>query len=170
MGSLIDTFGSQPLDFFGALRCAPTPPAASARFLRTLILTRLRCCCWCLRCGAASTCWVSCTRLHSDVTCGAACQHAEAQTCMLPWACSAAASTPLTKRQLCTASEHRQQAFQPADSLTQQHSSVILCVTCRRASLYDQQILDWIKRDILKGELVDEDADMAELSRRLVNM
>ena len=30
MGSLIDTFGSQPLDFFGALRCALTPPAASA--------------------------------------------------------------------------------------------------------------------------------------------
>ena len=38
-----------------------------------------------------------------------------------------------------------------------------------RASLYDQQILDWVKRDIIKGELIDEDADMAELSRRLVN-
>lgn len=38
-----------------------------------------------------------------------------------------------------------------------------------RASLYDQQILDWVKTDIIHGELIDEDANMAELTRRLVN-
>lgn len=37
-----------------------------------------------------------------------------------------------------------------------------------RASTYDDQILQWIKEDVVKTALSDDDADIAELSRRLV--
>ena len=38
-----------------------------------------------------------------------------------------------------------------------------------RSALYDDQILSWIKTDLVKGELAAEDANMEELSRRLIN-
>lgn len=37
-----------------------------------------------------------------------------------------------------------------------------------RAGTYDKQILEWIKDDVVKGDLTQDDANMAELSRRLV--
>jgi len=38
-----------------------------------------------------------------------------------------------------------------------------------RAATYDGQIRAWIRDDVVGGDLADEDANMAELSRRLVN-
>jgi len=38
-----------------------------------------------------------------------------------------------------------------------------------RAATYDNQIRRWIKEDVVKTDIIDEDANMAELSRRLIN-
>ena len=38
-----------------------------------------------------------------------------------------------------------------------------------RAATYDGQIRAWIREDVVGAELADEDANMAELSRRLIN-
>lgn len=38
-----------------------------------------------------------------------------------------------------------------------------------RAATYDNQIRRWIKEDVVKTDVIDEDANMAELSRRLIN-
>ena len=38
-----------------------------------------------------------------------------------------------------------------------------------RASLYDDQIRRWIEQDIIDGSITDEEANLSELSRRLVN-
>ncbi len=38
-----------------------------------------------------------------------------------------------------------------------------------RAATYDGQIRAWIRDDVVGGDLADEDANMAELSRRLIN-
>ena len=38
-----------------------------------------------------------------------------------------------------------------------------------RAATYDGQIRTWIREDVVGADLTDEDANMAELSRRLVN-
>ena len=38
-----------------------------------------------------------------------------------------------------------------------------------RAATYDGQIRTWIREDVVGTDLTDEDANMAELSRRLVN-
>ena len=38
-----------------------------------------------------------------------------------------------------------------------------------RAATYDGQIRTWIREDVVGADLADEDANMAELSRRLIN-
>ena len=38
-----------------------------------------------------------------------------------------------------------------------------------RAATYDGQIRAWIRDDVVGADLADEDANMAELSRRLIN-
>lgn len=41
---------------------------------------------------------------------------------------------------------------------------LVLC----RSALYDGQILSWIRNDVVQADLAAEDANMAELSRRLL--
>lgn len=38
-----------------------------------------------------------------------------------------------------------------------------------RSALYDDQIRDWIQHDILNDDITSEDANLSEVSRRLVN-
>ena len=38
-----------------------------------------------------------------------------------------------------------------------------------RSATYDNQIRRWIERDVIDSEITNEDANLAELSRRLVN-
>lgn len=38
-----------------------------------------------------------------------------------------------------------------------------------RASTYDNQIRDWIKRDIVRGDINEENENMAELGARLLS-
>lgn len=45
------------------------------------------------------------------------------------------------------------------------NASLVFC----RSSLYDGQILSWIRNDVVNKDLTHEDANMAELSRRLLN-
>jgi hypothetical protein len=38
-----------------------------------------------------------------------------------------------------------------------------------RAATYDNQIRRWIREEVVKADITDEDANMRELSRRLIN-
>lgn len=38
-----------------------------------------------------------------------------------------------------------------------------------RAATYDNQIRQWIREEVVKADLTDDDANMRELSRRLIN-
>ncbi len=38
-----------------------------------------------------------------------------------------------------------------------------------RASLFDNQIRRWIENDVMDARLTDEDANLSELSKRLVD-
>lgn len=64
------------------------------------------------------------------------------------------------------------------DGLTEAETSVLLDTFGKqpldfygalRSSLYDGQILSWIRNDVVNKDLTHEDANMAELSRRLLN-
>ena len=37
-----------------------------------------------------------------------------------------------------------------------------------RSALYDDQIREWIQKDVLEKSITDEDANLSEVSRRLV--
>ena len=39
----------------------------------------------------------------------------------------------------------------------------------RRAATYDNQIRTWITKDVVRSELTEEDANMAELGRALLD-
>lgn len=43
------------------------------------------------------------------------------------------------------------------------------CNFCRRAGTYDKQIRRWIKDDVVQADWSAEDANLAELGRRLLN-
>lgn len=38
-----------------------------------------------------------------------------------------------------------------------------------RSAVYDDQIRAWIQEDVLKNKITDEDANLSEVSRRLVS-
>lgn len=38
-----------------------------------------------------------------------------------------------------------------------------------RAATYDNQIREWITEEVVKGDIHSDDANMSELSRRLIN-
>lgn len=38
-----------------------------------------------------------------------------------------------------------------------------------RSAIYDDQIRDWIQEDVLKNNITDEDANLSEVSKRLVS-
>lgn len=38
-----------------------------------------------------------------------------------------------------------------------------------RSAVYDDQIRDWIQQDVLKNKITDEDANLSEVSKRLVS-
>ncbi len=38
-----------------------------------------------------------------------------------------------------------------------------------RAATYDNQIRRWIKEEVVKADITDEDANMRELSKRLID-
>lgn len=40
---------------------------------------------------------------------------------------------------------------------------------CYRAGTYDNQIRRWIKEDVAKADAIDEDVDLTQLGRRLLN-
>ena len=48
------------------------------------------------------------------------------------------------------------------------HCPIFLPCHDRRGATYDNQIRRWLKEDVVKGELSDEDADMKDFARTLL--